>query len=365
MSSKMVKKVAIITYSRAYNYGSALQTFALNCFLRSLGNDVKTIDYTTRKQRDIYKLFEPITGVLSVFRNVHSLMNYSKLDKHKKNFDEFLSRNVPMTAKTQKLESLNGDFDYFVCGSDQIWNVQCTDFNPNYMLSFVTDKQKCVAYAPSLGAGACNELTKETISQYTSRFKALSSREIKSSSIIESATQRQVEKVLDPVFLLSSNEWSQIASDKLLKGDYILGYFIGDVAGMRDFAEQLSKSRNLPVVVIYKNLRDLKYNFKNYYEVGPAEFVSLVKNASYVVTNSFHAVSFSLIYKKDFWAFVEPGSSDTRVSDLLDGVGLNDRIVNNCQSNDFLKAIPYSSLDFRVLEDKIETSKKFLINNLD
>ncbi len=293
------------------------------------------------------------------------MMNYCKLTKHKKNFDKFLKDNVPMTAEMEgDLESLNDDFDYFVCGSDQIWNVQCTDFNPNYMLSFVYDKHKCVAYAPSLGAGADNEATKENIAQYTSGFKALSSRETKSSAIIASATKRPVEDVVDPVFLLSSDEWAAISPDRIVKGDYILGYFIGDVDGMRDFARQLGKDKKMPVVVVYKNLRDLKYNFCNHYEVGPAEFVSLLRNATYVVTNSFHAVSFSLIFKKNFRVFVAKGTSDTRVSDLLGDVGLCDRIAEKGQCKDVPEEIHWDSLNTGVLENKIEASKTFLTNNL-
>lgn len=363
----MKKRISIITYSRAYNYGSALQTFALNYYLRSLENEVKTIDYTTRRQQELYSIFESCNGLFPLLRNIHSLINIFKLYKHKRNFDEFLNTNVPMTQKItddNSFLSLNNDFDYFICGSDQIWNVQCDDFDSNYMLSFVKDKNRCIAYAPSLGAGADNNNVKDVIRKYASCFKALSSREVKSADVIEAATQKKVTNVLDPVFLLSSDEWTKVSSNLVIKENYILGYFIGDVKGMRDFASHLSDFMGMPVVVIYKNLRDLKYNFKNYYEAGPAEFVSLVKNAKFIVTNSFHAVSFSLIFKKNFWVFTETGTSDTRIPGLLADVNLCNRIIKNDYPENVIEPIPYESQDFSILEEKINISKKFLIDNI-
>lgn len=362
-----MKKISIITYSRAYNYGSALQTFALNSYLRKLGNEVKTIDYSTKQQRNLYRIFEPCKGILSVMRNIHSLLNWFKLKRHKKRFDTFLTANIPMTDKindTLHLESLNNDFDYFICGSDQIWNVKCDDYDPNYMLSFVYDKKKCIAYAPSLGAGADKKETKDAIAKYVTEFKALSCRESKSAAIIESVTHKEVKKVLDPVFLLTSDEWSKVAPEDIIKGEYILGYFIGDIIGMRNYALKLSRQMGIPVVVIYKNLRDLKYKFDNYYEAGPAEFVSLIRNAKCIVTNSFHAISFSIIYKRDFWVFIDQESSDSRITGLLDDVNLRCRIVNNLTMPDMDVSIPYEALDFSVLNEKINVSKKYLMENL-
>lgn len=363
-------KIAIITYSRAYNYGSALQSFALNRYLTLQGHEVKTIDYTTPEQEAMYTIFEPLRGVLPLFRNLQSIWFYRDLKKHKQRFDSFLDKYVPMTERiteTEGLKELNPFFDYFICGSDQIWNTLCDDYNTNYMLSFVTDKHKCIAYAPSLGSGAYDINSATHLNKYVSEFKALSSRESGSNPIIRKATSREVSSVLDPVFLLSAEEWEQIEVKNPVKGDYILGYFIGDVEGMRDFAHRMSKHTKLPVIVIYKNLRDLRYPFTPYYAAGPSDFVSLIRGSKYIVTNSFHAVSFSLIFKKDFWAFVKKGSNDTRVSDILSLVNLNDRVlndVNQFESFDYTTHINFSKVDFGKLDKAIEQSKIFLKENI-
>ena len=363
-----MKRVAIITYSRAYNYGSALQTYALNRYLTQLGNKVNTIDYTTKEQQILYAIFEPIKGLMSFVRNIQSLIYYTSIKRHRGRFESFLLEWVPMTQRIQIAEDfarLNNQFDCFLCGSDQIWNAQCDDFDSNYMLSFVTDKSKCISYAPSLGAGERNEKTISALSQYVKGYKAVSTREESSAPIIEKASNVAVETVLDPVFLLDPHDWDEVATDCPIKGDYILGYFIGDVAGMREFAAQLSKETECPVVVIYKSIRDIKYRFQTYYEAGPAEFISLIKNARYIVTNSFHAVSFSIIYGVSFWAFVQSGSSDERIRNILRLVGLENRIVADAKIwVDKQKGIDYENINRGNLDDMIEKSKTFLKNNI-
>lgn len=362
-------KVAIITYTRAINYGSALQAYALNKFLNINGYEAKTIDYTTVAQQNLYRIFEPCSGLLPIARNIHSLMTYRKILTHKHRFEKFIEEHIPTTGKITtdlQLEDLNNQFDYFICGSDQIWNVDCDDYDANYMLDFVLDKASCIAYAPSLGAGAGKKKTFEAISKYASHFKAISSRETNSAEMIHKASSQEVTTVCDPVFLLSAEEWSKISVPRLIGKDYILGYFIGDVAGLRDFAAQTSKSLGMPLVVIYKNLRDLRYPFTNMYDAGPQEFVSLVKDAKMVITNSFHAVSFSLIFKKNFWVFENNARTDSRISGILKTVGLTDRILSN-QTMGRIKPeerINYENRNQAALHELIQQSKQFLFRNL-
>lgn len=354
---------------RAINYGSALQAYALNAYLRKQDFDVYTIDYTTESQQSLYRIFEPLNGIMALCRNIHSLINYRKLTEHQHRFNSFIERFIPTTQRFHTAEQLNSykfGADYYICGSDQIWNANCDDFDPNYMLSFVEDKRKCISYAPSLGSGGFSQRTTDAIKKYTGRFKALSSREEAGAEIISSQTGRSVSIVADPVFLLSAEEWKEIADRKLLKQDYILGYFIGDRPGLRDFAHKMSKSTTMPVVVIYKNLRDIKFGFKNMYECGPTDFVSLVMHAKSVVTNSFHAVAFSLIFRKDFWVFTGKGNTDSRIEGILDIVGLSGRIIDNSYDkiSDYLSPIHYSAPEISKLDKYIAYSKEFLLKNL-
>lgn len=363
------KKVFIITYSRAINYGSALQSYALNRFLRNEGFDAQTIDYTNTAQQQLYRIFERLRDLKSILRNIQSFLNFRKLQEHRRRFDDFIKDKVPQTMRidgASDFDLIKSCADFYICGSDQIWNADCDDFDSNYMLSFVEDKSKCISYAPSLGAGGSSRQTLEAIRTFTPQFKALSAREQSGADIISGLTGRNVATVVDPVLLLSKDEWKEVAKERQIKKDYILGYFIGDRPGMREFAQKMSKATELPVVVIYKNLRDLKYGFKNLYDSGPDDFVSLVLHSKGIVTNSFHAVAFSLIFNKNFWVFNGRNSKDSRISGLLNILGLSDRIIDDRADDisDYLSDISYSDLNHSILDRHIADSKKFLLKNL-
>lgn len=361
-------KIAIITYHRAYNYGSALQAYALNKYLNDTGVNCKTIDYITERQSDLYRVFERNASLLAICRNVQSLMYLKKLKRHKVRFDNFLSTYLPMTSQQYhtltELNELSDEFDYFICGSDQIWNPLTADFDSSYLLSFVKNKQKCIAYAPSVAINRIPNEYNELFFDSLQNYKALSTREKSGSDIISNIIGRKCEVAVDPVLLLSQSEWSEIATNIPYK-DYILGYYIGDVEGMRTFADKLRNDTGKRVVVIYKNLRDFKYKTVKAYDSGPREFVGLVKNASYVVTNSFHAVVFSLIFKKNFWVFTDvnnPNSSNSRIIDILESVGLSNRILNalimyEANSKD---EIEYNEEIEQSLERLIYSSKEYL-----
>ena len=159
-----MKNIGIITYHKAYNYGSILQSFALNKYLRENGFHVETIDFQTQKQKQIYEIFENNISVLSVLRNIQSLFELRKLETKKNRFDMFLLNNIPLSKSifytTEELAKKNFNYDYYISGSDQIWNPNCTDFDEAYLLSFIKDKTKCISYAPSIGV---NSLSKKIL----------------------------------------------------------------------------------------------------------------------------------------------------------------------------------------------------------
>lgn len=365
-------KVAIITYHRAYNYGSALQAYAFNKYLRNIGIECETIDYLTERQNDLYRLFEKNKSLLAVCRNIQSFMYLKKLKIHKARFDEFLTAYLPMTAqqyhKPSELDKLNDEYDYFICGSDQIWNPLTVDFDQSYLLSFVKNKKKCVAYAPSVAINRIPDEYNELFFDSLQNYKALSTREKSGSNIISNIVGRKCEVVVDPVLLLSPKEWSDIAEDIPYK-DYILGYYIGNVDGMRGFADKLRNKTGKRVIVIYKNLRDFKYKTVKAYDAGPREFVGLVRNASYIVTNSFHAAVFSLIFKKNFWVFTDsnnPNSSGSRIENILEVVGMSNRILDAATMNkinpedeiEYTEQIEYS------MECIVQLSKEYIMKGL-
>lgn len=364
-----MKKIGIITYHRAYNYGSALQAYALNKYIRSLGYDAQTIDYRTEGQDRIYSFYEKNSSFMSVARNIQSFL-YHKRDIQKyKRFDEFVENDIVLSKtknyRKDNIELCNDLYDGFVCGSDQIWNSNCSDFTEDYLLGFVKDKSKCFSYAPSIGTEKISDKTKELfIKNNVKEFSSLSVREKSAAELITEAIGVTPEVVIDPTLLLDREDWNKLAASRKYRDKYILCYYIGNVSGMREYARKLSKKTGLPLVMVIRNIRDTVYFNKKAYESGPKEFLSLIKNAEYICTNSFHAIIFSIVFNKKFWVFTEKGNTikpQKRIFDFTEMTGLSDRVLNidNCDNVLGLEDIDFEKVDNK-LKPYIEKSKQYL-----
>lgn len=358
-------QIGIITYHRSYNYGSALQAYALCSFLTKINHHVEMIDYKTERQQDLYRIYSNKKNLMSLARNFQSFFYHKKLITHKKRFDEFIEELIPVTKKQYctetELRKENWSYDCFICGSDQIWNPNCIDFDTSYLLDFVADKSKCISYAPSI-ASNLDEKWYKIFQNELVNYRKLSVREKSGAGIISKITNRDVETVLDPVFLLSREEWMQFVHEG--ETDYILCYFIGDIPGMRECAKELGKKYKKKLVVINKNLRDWLIPCEKNYDCGPKEFVSLIYNASVICTNSFHAVSFSLIFNKEFYVFVDQGakSAKSRILDLFEELNLSPGALN-CEDS-VIHGLA-ENLGGNKLNEMIENSKEYLSYSLD
>lgn len=363
-------KIATITYHRARNYGSVLQTYALSTYLRSLDNDVQTIDFYSINQENMYQRYEPVHNLMSIVRNIHTLLYHEQIAIKERRFNQFIEEYIPLTTykgnEHSGLYKLAGEFDLFICGSDQIWNTNCGDFDPAYLLDFVHNKSICCSYAPSIGVSSLNADAEELFIKYLTYFKYISVREKTGATYLESVVHRKIDTVLDPVFLLSENEWKKISCETHVKGKFVLGYYIGDISGMRKYGEELGNKTGYKVVVILKNLRDVYGRNTKIYDAGPQEFLWLIEHAEYVCTNSFHAVAFSVIFKKKFWVFVDRDQDSrdkpqSRIVDIADMLGLSDRIIDEriCQDVIYDAEINWENV-YSKLSTEIEASKQYL-----
>lgn len=352
MSTK--KKIGILTFHRAYNFGSALQAYALNHYLNSCGFDAKTIDFVPSRQKSIYS-----TPKISF--SLHSLALWLMYKINKKNtlvrydkFNHFVKNNIALTSnyfdEYSDLSSLNNEFDAFVVGSDQIWNPRCDDFNDAYLLPFVREEICKIAYSPSIGAAELPTKYNQLFSKNISRFNFISLREKKSCDFIKELTNKDAVMAPDPVFLLNQTEWKKIKNNSVQKFAYILCYFIGSVDGMRPFCRKLAKENKCKIIVINPNLHEYFYFNKKKFNCGPEEFLNLIDNAKLICTDSFHAVAFSLIFNKDFYAFKKDnnGSPDERLINLLKYFSLENRIVNSDYFIPSKNIIRYETINKRI-----------------
>lgn len=367
-------KIAVITYHRAINYGSALQAYALNRFLNKQNEvECRTIDYIPKGQTLYYKKFEKVKTVMSILRNMQTLFYLNQLNKKEKNFELFLNKDILLTPnKYYSKKELNeiDDFDLYICGSDQIWNPNCIDFTSAYLLDFVDDKSKCISYSPSIAVNKLENKQIELFREKIESFRNVSIREINGKQILKENEiyNGEVTVTLDPVFLLEKEEWDLIASPVVIPNKYIFCYFIGDIEGMRTYAIKLRKKYNLPIIVVYQNLRDMLYINKKIYSAGPREFLFLLKNATYVFSNSFHAVAFSIIYSKRFGVYLNrdiKGNANSRIDGILGQLNLTQCIITkNSDLVDIYMDIDYTYA-ISVLEKEKLKSKNYLFNAME
>lgn len=362
-----MKRIGIVTIHKINNFGAVLQAYALNRYLRENGHEVQTVDYRTYRVQESYRIFRPLRSVMDVVRNAQALLYMGRLRKRKHRFDSFLKDHVPMTQHAyetgHQLKAANLDFDTYICGSDQIWNTYCQNYDDTFLLAFADERARRIAYAASLGATDIHEHHKASFLRELPLYHAVSVRESDAVDIIRPYTNKDVTQVCDPVFLLNQNQWEEVTEKPLLQEPYIFCYHVkGDLPAMRNYIQALSKKTGMKIVTVNLNLREMLFPCNKQYGAGPHEFLSLLKNASYVCTNSFHATAFSLIFRKKFMVF-SPHAGASRVSSLLKLVGLENRVYG-----DSCAAIE-DNIDFDLVWDKmkpfIAQSKDFLKNALE
>lgn len=343
-----MKKIGLLTWHTYENYGTYLQWYALTKVLSDFGNDVYTINYIPRPiaQSNILP-DKPLTLISHYAKRL-----ISKMSKESPLSDEFLTKRHEKFQEFRKLEffkftkqcetasdlfSLNKDFDYFVCGSDQIWSPIC--FDSHYFLDFVNDKTKKIAYAPSIGSDEVkNPFIKEKIFSLIKDIAFVSIRENRGKELIKENCGIDVPVVLDPTLLLSQSDWNNIAdSNYKVPENYILCYFLGNNEKYWKQVKNLSEKTKIPMLVIPVYKKDFNRTDKVPKDIGPTQFITLVKNASFVCTDSYHGSIFSFIYKKQFALFSRFKQNDfrnqnSRIDTLTHNLYLKSRRVNENNS---------------------------------
>lgn len=346
-------KIGLMTWHHTQNYGTVFQAFALKEVLQSLGNEVDLIDYRRKynepiKQRNIKSLFE------SKFKNrntsqQNSVNVYSMVHN---GFEEFYERYFSYSIHCEyndDFEKINQIYDCFVCGSDQIWGPEWLD--GRFYLDFVEGKERKIAYAASFGVQTINDNDiKRIIKKYIEDFSYVSIRETNGQNLaVQLSGNNAIKTVLDPVFLLSSKEWEEfVDEDNVKMSGYMLIFFLKNneenIKLCLDRAKQLSLE---PIILHCTQSEDTVYaNMDNPY---PKEWLSLIKNATYICTDSFHMTAFSIIFNIQFEAFNKDNkntglSKNNRVYDLLDKLGIDNHIYNGRWG---------SNIDYKVVNEKI------------
>jgi len=296
-----MKKVGIVTFHRAHNYGAMLQTFALQTYLSDYC-DARVVDYHSivldepYYKKPTFKSFIKSCIKLVLFPKVElgSKLRFKRFNKFR---DHYFKLSSPYSASN--IKEANSEFDIFINGSDQVWNPLCNGFDTNYFLSFADNKKKN-SYAASFGYSTFDSKNEEIILNNILSFNNFSVREEGGKKLISKiGIKKDVSVDCDPVFLLSKEQW--IKSLELKKnnknGDYILTYYMAQPTNATAFALDLARKTGCKVLMVNHAGSRAKYNgIKIVNGVGPKEFLNLIFNAKYVVTTSFHGLALSLVF---------------------------------------------------------------------
>ncbi|MDD4716114.1 MAG: polysaccharide pyruvyl transferase family protein [Oscillospiraceae bacterium] len=261
------------------------------------------------------------------------------------------------------------DCDVYLSGSDQIWNpyiFQGNRFDPAFFLTFVKGKDK-IAYAPSLGASSFSPDLMWELEGYLSSYKALSARESFGRAVLEQASGRKVETVVDPTLLLSGEDWAALAKKPKLERPYVLCYFISPYGALMPALRRVLEETGLPLVQLAGMRRRAPGAKRVVLDAGPREFLGLFQNAAFVVTNSFHGTVFSMQFEKPFLTGVSPremaNPGRSRIYSLLQTVGLTGRIAGLPETQAWDAKAEYSQVQ-KLLAPAVDASKDYLTRNL-
>lgn len=357
--------VAIMTWYSYRNYGTALQAAAMSHTVAKLGYRPRFVSYDPRQSRSALPaakrtLVQRALGKTKRLLSPHPLVAAERDAA----FDRFIDTNLEFTRTLapNRLEELSDCFDAFVCGSDQIWSPRCLD--TRYYLDFVMQPQKKVAYAPSFGCERIDDGDKaRRIAALLREFRSVAVREESGADIVEELTGERPQVVLDPTLLLDSGAWSELAQPYPVgEKPYCLFYFLGSHKGNTRAARRIAKLAGLRVLEmpVFQNRQGRSSVLGP--DVGPAEFVSLVKGASLVCTDSFHGMVFSALFEKPFIPFErfdpnDPASQNTRVYGFLSVTGLQGTLLSRSKLKDWREYVN-PSIDYADVRERIEKHRE-------
>lgn len=323
-------RIGIITFHRANNYGAVLQCYALQKKLKSLGCEVKIIDYRQPFVEAFYRQLK-----WNIIRNwkLHFRLFLGYLlkflphnYKQRLSFNAFRIKYFKCTKRISRACDMPQNFDLYIIGSDQMWSLQCLggDIDELYFGCFPhLDSSPIIGYAISSNIFSLETIGAKKIEHYIRNFKKLSFREKEVSDWMKKNVGCSCREDLDPTFLLEKSEWLKLAKHFSLKKKYILTYFVDPtILEIIDFA----KEKNLDIISFEKK------------GVSPIDFIRYIQNAEYVITSSFHATVFSIILEKRFFSVLSGNSSDVRFINLLKTVNLYNRCID-------LKKQSFSKID--------------------
>lgn len=364
-----------------HNYGSILQTFALQTIVNNWGVETEIVRYNESKfskirrlrnkeyMRTRFKVIEKKITLTFLYRKYSHLLQERNIA-----FSKFISTNLKFSDVLFSLSELNRkayNYDIVLLGSDQVWHPMNLYMN-FFTLNFVPDKIIKAAYAPSFGVSKIPKSYKESYRKYINRIQYLSCREAAGVDIIYDLTGKKPPMVCDPTMLLSREDWLQVLPGKTkYPFKYIFCYFIGDNPEQRELVLKLKETTGYKIITLLHIdeyiSSDSNYGDYTPFDVDPLDFLELIKNAEYIMTDSFHASVFSILFHKAFFTFnrfenIKEKSTNSRIDSLLGVLDLTERRVSSKDTIEIL--LNKKEIDFEAVDLKLFPFREASLNYL-
>ena len=336
-------RISIVTFHNTSNFGATLQCTALSEYLKNKGHEVEIVNYLpeyVRNKKSISKELKNIPNsknkVKAIVKGLAYLSYSGAVKRRDLCFEKFIEENLNLTQPYYDRKQVMDNppqADVYICGSDQIWNPALTGncFDEIFFLKYAIGRKS--AYGASLGELDIESHDSE-LRILTEGFKGVSVREKSVAARLSKAIQRNVDVVLDCTLLLSKDSYSKLEHTvEVMRKPYILLYNVQNSELSVSIAERIAKENNLTILDISPNPFSKINGAVKRIDIGPAEFLNLIRNARYVVTNSFHGTVFSIIYEKEFYSVAHSKRSG-RVVDLLETLHLTNRLISNIEDID-------------------------------
>lgn len=353
-------KVGILSSQRHANWGSALQCYALEKKLNGMGFDAEIIDYfpedvtvkgQLKRLKDKSQLMRnPILHLGAICAFSVSYVNKKRV------FDKFIKRHLKLSEKTYydafEISANDPKEDIYCCGGDQTLN----GFKVLDVFDQLPDETIKVAYSSSFGKTEFDPKEYKHSQESLSRFNALSCREDSGTKIMHEMGFADAKWIVDPAFLLTADEWKKLVSNKYKGKKYIVAYNLHHDKRIEIFEKELSQKYHLPVLNICVQWFEFYRYGKFLWCPSVADFLSLIMNAEYVLSDSFHATVFSVLFHKKFMTVV-PDWVGTRIESISNLLGIEDRIINWNESKDYLSMID-NDIDYNRIDCIVEEERK-------
>lgn len=384
-------KIGIVThYYNSLNYGGNFQAYALVKYISNnyasaeqicyeFINDEQENEKKSKAQiiknrlKRCVRLFArfPVTLYKLICRIRYKKQISEIIQKKKQAFSHF-NRELILNGKKEynsnDISQTLQEYDVFITGSDQVWNT--TWYRPVFFLDFVPSTKTKISYAASISLDSLNDSEIKMFKRSLADFKAISVREVDAVNLIKTLAPVQPQVVLDPTMLLERNDWDEVCAERVVGGKYLLCYFLGKNKEERRLAIKFAKKKNLKIVSVPLT-GERVYSDLNFGDVilpfaSPEEFLSLIKYADYIFTDSFHAVVFSNIYQRQYFVFNrdKKGSMSSRIFNIVNLFNTQERYCNNKNRENIEYILSLNNIEYEKenveFEKMKETSIKFL-----